>query len=92
MKYQLLTSAAVVLALTTAVACDKRTSDDTTSQTHTTSADASTAPNGESIGQDLRQAGKSLGAAAEKTAKKLDEVKVDVHVDDKDSGAAPSHR
>ena len=92
MKYDLLPSAAVVLALTTVTACDKRTSDEKTSQTHTTSAEASTGPNGESIGQDLRQAGKSLGSAAEKTAKKLDEIKVDVRVDDKDAGATPSHR
>jgi hypothetical protein len=92
MNHQLLGSAAVVLALTTAIACEKRTNDDATSRTETTSAEA----NRDSAGEDLRQAGKKLGSAAEKTAakaaekvkdaaEKLDDVKVDVKVGDKDA-------
>jgi hypothetical protein len=83
MNHQLLGSMAVVLALTTAVACEKRTSEDATGRTQTTSAES----NRDSIGEDLRQAGKKLGSAAEKTAEEVKEAaeKVDVRLVDKDA-------
>ena len=101
MNYQVFSTAAVVLALTSAVACERTNDDATTGRTHTTSAETTDASR-QSIGQDLEQAGKSLGSAAEKAAdktaeeakvaaKKLDEIKIDVRVD-KEAGAAPSRR
>lgn len=64
MKNKLWGSAAIALALTAGVACEKRTQDEAPGETRTTSAQTDR----DSVGQDLRQAGKSLGSAAEKTA------------------------
>ena len=87
MNHRLLGSVAVVLALTTAIACEKRTNEDATGRTQTTSAESNRDSNRDSIGEDLRQAGKKLGSAAEKTAEEVKEAaeKVDVRLVDKDA-------